>query len=100
MSNDARRKVYRETDSYICRIEETRGVLFVHIEIKQMTKKMIKELVDEFDAFKLKVKLAGYDYLHTYSATPKFYKHFKGYQDIGPMNWKGQEYRVLRWELN
>jgi major membrane immunogen (membrane-anchored lipoprotein) len=104
MSNNVKRKVYLENEQYKVRLEEFKKqdqkVLFVHVELKDtLIPSVIKELREEFDKLKSKIKLAGYSKIHSYSATPKFYSMFKGYEDIGPMDWEGKEYRVLKWEL-
>lgn len=105
MSNNTKRKVYMDREHYLVRLEETKKndqkVLFVHVELKNtLSPSVIKELRVEFDILKKKIKAAGYSKIHSYSATPKFYSMFKGYEDIGPMIWDDEEYRVLRWELN
>lgn len=94
-----KRKVYQDNELYQARLEEVNDVIFVHIEIKQMKKKTVDKLIDEFAILKEKIKNAGYNYLHTYSATPKFYKLFKEYEEVGDMDWEDQNYKVLRWEL-
>lgn len=99
MPHNVKRRVYRDTEDYVVRLEENQNILFVHIEMKNMSTKVMKELLSEFEVFKKNVAKAGYEYLHSYSATPKFYSMFKGYEDIGGMEWDDKEYRVLRWEL-
>lgn len=105
MSNNIRRKVIKETDEFKARLEEIkkqgRNLLFIHIELKgTVSVKLIKELRREFEDYKRRIKAAGYTNIYSYSATPKFYSMFKGYEDLGPMNFEGKEYRVLRWALN
>lgn len=98
---EVKRRVYRDNDQFIARLEESEGVLFLHIELKvKPTTKFIKHLRREFESFKKKIKSAGYEYIYSYSATPSFYKLFPGYEDLGPMEWEDGQYRVLRWELN
>jgi hypothetical protein len=104
MSKNIRRKKIKETDKYIARLEEAKidgkNILFIHIELKGgVDIPLIKELRVEFEDYKRRVKLAGYDNIYSYSATPKFYGMFKGYEDLGPMVWDEKEYRVLRWAL-
>lgn len=106
MSNNIKRKVYMENDRFLVRLEEVKKndqkVLFVHVQLKnELVPSTIKELRHEFEILKNKVKKAGYSKIHSYSATPKFYSMFKGYEDIGPMEHESlnEEYRVLRWEL-
>lgn len=105
MSNNVKRKVIKETDRWKARLEEHKKndvkTLFIHVELKgPIDTALIKELRKEWEEFKRKIKAAGYSKIHSYSATPKFYSMFKGYEDIGPMEWEGKEYRVLRWVLN
>lgn len=104
MYNEVKRKIIHEDEDNIVRIEEVemndQKIIFVHVEVKNMTVKGIRFLRNNFDEFKKNVKEAGYDHLHTYSKTPKFYNMFKGFEDIGPMRWNKETYRVLRWELN
>jgi hypothetical protein len=93
-----------ENERYKVRLEECKKqdqkVLFVHVELKtELVPSTIKELRHEFKILKDKIKKAGYSKIHSYSATPKFYSMFKGYEDIGPMIWDDKEYRVLKWEL-
>lgn len=96
-----KKKTLRETDKYIARIEEVHGNLFIHIEVKGVIDlSLIRELQGEWKLFKEKIKKAGYPALYSYSATPKFYQFFKGYEDMGPMDWDEGQYRVLKWELN
>lgn len=97
--SDVKRRVYRDNERYKVRLEETQNILFIHVEMKEMTKAVISELKSEFEIFKKKIKSAGYGYIHSYSATPKFYQLFKGYEDIGAIEVDEKEYRVLRWEL-
>lgn len=104
MSN-IRRKVIREGDDFVARLEEIKKndkkLLFIHIELKgTVTVKLIKELRKEWEDYKRRIKLAGYNNIYSYSATPKFYSLFKGYEDLGPMECEGKEYRVLKWALN
>jgi hypothetical protein len=61
---------------------------------------VIQYLKQQFPKFKEKVRIAGYDNLFTYSQNPRFYKFFPGYEEIGDMRWKGETYKVLKWELN
>lgn len=101
IQNKVKRKTLRETDQYRARIEEMKGILFIHIDLKgKPTKSLMKHLKIEWEIYKKKVKAAGYKHIHSYSATPSFYKFFPGYVDLGPMEWEGNEYRVLQWELN
>lgn len=105
MSNNIRRKVIRETDQYVARLEEIkkndRNILFIHVELKGgVDIALIKELRAEFEDYKDRIRKAGYDNIYSYSATPKFYKMFKGYEDVGPMDFEGKQYRVLKWALN
>lgn len=97
--SEVKRKVYKDNEMFQARLEEVGDVLFIHIQVKQMRKKTIDTLLDEFPTFKEKIKTAGYKFLHTYSATPKFYQMFKGYEEVGDMDWEGKSYKVLRWEL-
>jgi hypothetical protein len=97
--SEVKKKVYQDNDMYQARLEEVNNVVFVHITVKEMKKKTIDTLIDEFAILKEKIRNAGYNYLHTYSATPKFYKLFKDYEEVGDMDWEGKEYKVLRWEL-
>jgi hypothetical protein len=96
--------VIREGDKFIARLEEIKKndkkLLFIHIELKgTVDVALIKELRREFEDYKRRIKLAGYDNIYSYSATPKFYSLFKGYQELGPM--EGFEgYKVLKWALN
>lgn len=106
MSNNIKRKTYIENDRFLVRLEEVKKqdqkVLFVHVQLKaELVPSTIKELRHEFEILKDKIRKAGYSKIHSYSATPKFYSMFKGYQDIGPLEYEGLdgEYRVLRWEL-
>lgn len=104
MSNNIKRKTYMENERYKVRLEECKQhdqkILFVHVELKaELVPSTIKELRYEFQILKNKIKGAGYSKIHSYSATPKFYSMFKGYEDIGPMIWEDIEYRVLKWEL-
>ena len=99
LMSEVKRKIYKENDLYQARLEEYNGTLFIHVEMKQMNTKAIRELLDQFDGFKNNIKKAGYKALHTYSATPKFYQMFKGYEEVGDMSWEGVDYKVLRWEL-
>lgn len=104
MSNNIRRKVIREDDRFIARLEEIkkddRKLLFIHIELKgTVDVALIKHLRSEFEDYKRRIKLAGYDNIYSYSATPKFYRMFKGYEDLGDM--EGFEgYKVIKWALN
>lgn len=105
MSNNTKRKVYMDNDRFKVRLEECKKndqrLIFVHVELKgSLSPSVIKELRHEFEILKNKIKAAGYKKIHSYSATPKFYSMFKGYEDIGPMDWEGEEYRVLKWVLN
>lgn len=101
IQSETKRKVLRETDEYIARAEDHKGTLFIHIELKgKPNKALMKHLQEEWVKYKQSVKRAGYKHIHTYSCTPSFYKFFPGYDDLGPMNWEGIEYRVLQWELN
>lgn len=97
--SEVKKKVYQDNDMYQARLEEVNNVVFVHITVKEMKKKTVDTLIDEFAILKEKIRNAGYNYLHTYSATPKFYKLFKGFEEVGDMDWEGKEYKVLRWEL-
>jgi hypothetical protein len=102
--NNARRKTLKDTDKYKARLEEIKAngkpILFVHVEVKdKIDVALIRELRHEFDEYKRKIKSAGYKQIFSYSATPKFYSLFKGYEDIGSMTWDDKEYRVLKWEL-
>lgn len=104
MFNNVKRKIVHEDDNFIARVEEVtlKGikVIFIHIEVKQMKKVVIDYLKEQFPKFKIKVRDAGYDNLFTYSRTPRFYKFFPGYEEVGDMNWEGETYKVLKWELN
>lgn len=106
MPDNVKRKVIKETDEYLARLEEFTTpdddkILFIHVELKStITKKLIEELRREFNEYKRKVKSAGYDNIYSYSATPKFYKLFKGYKELGPMGKGYKGYEVLRWELS
>lgn len=98
--DDVRRKTYMDRDDFTVRLEDTQGIIFVHVEMKgEITTQMVRTLRKEFNILKQKLALANYEYVHSYSATPKFYSLFKGYEDIGAMIWDEKEYRVLRWEL-
>ena len=97
--SEVKRKIYKENDLYQARLEDVNGTIFIHITMKKMNTKAIRELLDQFDGFKTNIKKAGYKFLHTYSATPKFYQMFKGYEEVGDMVWEDKEYKVLRWEL-
>jgi len=99
MAHKVKRRVYRDNDDYKVRLEEVDDVLYIHIEMKNMTTRVIKHLQSEFEIFKKKIASAGYEYIFSYSATPKFYSLFKGYDDIGEMEWEDKKYRVLRWAL-
>lgn len=88
-----------DVPDYKVRLEENEGVLFVHVELKSLSKKVVSSLSAEFAKLKKKLKQAGYDHVFSYSATPKFYKLFKGYEDIGFFDLEDTEYRVLKWEL-
>lgn len=88
-----------DTPDYKVRLEENGPILFVHVELKKLNKSVVGSLRREFNTLKKKIKSAGYDHIFSYSATPKFYKLFKGYEDIGPMVWDDTEYRVLKWDL-
>lgn len=100
MTANIKRKVYMEKDDYKVRLEETQHIIFVHVELKgKMSTSIVKDLRTEFVKLKNKIKAAGYTQIFSYSATPKFYSLFKGYEDIGPMECEGVEYRVLKWEL-
>lgn len=102
--NKVKRKIVHEDDNFIARVEEVAlegtKTIFIHIEIKQMKKAVIDFLKEKFPTFKKNVKNAGYEYLHTYSKTPKFYQFFPGYEEVGDMEWEGETYKVLKWELN
>lgn len=98
--SEVKRRVYKDNEMFQARLEDVDGVIFLHIEVKQMKKKTIDALLDEFPDFKSKIKSAGYKFLYTYSRTPKFYEIFKGYEVMGDMEWEGENYKVLRWELN
>lgn len=101
MPNKVKRKVLREAELYTARIEELNGILFIHIDLKgKPTKSLMKHLQAEWEIYKKKVKAAGYKQIHSYSATPSFYKFFPGYKDLGPMEWEDGQYKVLQWELN
>lgn len=95
-----KRRVYRDTDDYVVRLEENEQVLFIHVEMKNITLPIIRNLQSEWDVFKEKIRSAGYDNIYSYSATPKFYRMFKGCEEIGDMIWEDKEYKVLKWELN
>lgn len=97
--SDVKRRVYQDNDRYTARLEETDGLLFVHVVIKQMNKQTISTIRDEFEKLKKKLKQAGYEVVNTYSATPKFYKMFPGYNTLGHMEVEGEKYEVLQWVL-
>jgi hypothetical protein len=105
MSSNIKRKVIKDTDRWKARLEEVKQndkkILFIHIELKgNVDVPLIRELREEWEGFKRKIKAAGYDNIYSYSATPKFYSMFKGYEDIGPLVYEGLEgYRVLKWDL-
>lgn len=96
-----KRKTIRDNDDYIVRLEEVHNNLFIHVEMKgAITVPIIRDLQREWVKFKESIKAAGYPAIYSYSATPKFYQFFKGYEDLGPMEWEGEQYKVLKWELN
>lgn len=100
-----KRKTLKDCDEYKTRVEEwnDKGVklLFVHVELKgRVTKAMIEQLRTEFEEYKRVIKLAGYNVVHSYSATPKFYSMFKGWEEVGDMVGEFEGYKVIKWELN
>ena len=97
--HNVKRKTYMDTADYKVRLEENEGIIFVHVELKTFSKKVVSSLRKEFTKLKKKIKSAGYENIYSYSATPKFYQMFVGYEDVGPMVWDDTEYRVLKWEL-
>lgn len=99
MSN-IKRRVYRDTDDYVVRLEENNNVLFIHVEMKNINTAVMRHLKSEFEIFKSKIKSAGYKYIFSYSSTPKFYNMFNGCEEIGDIIWDEKDYKVLRWELN
>jgi hypothetical protein len=99
-----KRKTIHNDGNLKARIEEVtmkgERIIFIHIEVDEIKKSVIQFLKNRFPNFKKSVKKNGYNYLHTYSKTPKFYKFFPGYVELGDMEWEGETYKVLRWELN
>jgi len=97
--SNVKRRVYQDNDEYTANLEEQDGILFVHVNLKTFDKGTISTLRVEFDKLKRKLYQAGYEWVYSYSATPKLYRMFKGVEEIGTMTFEGKQYEVLRWKL-
>jgi hypothetical protein len=99
MHHNIKKRIYQDNDRYQARLEEVDGVLYVHVEVYQMTKSTLSLLRKEFDILKKKVKEAGYSHLFTYTSNSRFYKLFPGCRPVGDYDWQGQHYEVMTWDL-
>lgn len=90
-----------ETDNYIVRGEEKDGLVFLHCDVENFNKTVLKEMREVFKEILSSFYFGGYDEVFTYveKDKAKFSHTIKPAEVISSFTNLGKEYEVLRWDL-
>lgn len=72
--------------------------LLMHVEVKQWSVKIFKEMINIFADFENKMYKLGYSKLATVTPNPKFAKMFGG-STVKQFTVQGQQVEAIVWEL-
>lgn len=90
------RRIYYKDDKFKIYLEEIDYNIFIHVEIYEFNKEVLKDIKYQWAEVALKMYLLGYEELFTYTKDRRIVDLVGGASQIG--NYKG--YEVWKWELN
>jgi len=89
-----------EDENIFCQFEDNEGFRFLHVEVNNFSKSLIREWRDTALEVKQKCIDDGYSSLYTYTQNKKFVKILsKEFKEIGIFLLDDEIYEVMKWEF-
>jgi hypothetical protein len=96
-----KKATYYEDDDVRVRVELVNDELFAHVTIFNAKKSVVERLLKVWAEIKALAYFDGYEAIYTYTQDAKrMQKLFPFSQKVGPFEWEGRKFEVLKWDLN
>lgn len=99
MLSGVNRWTWYEDEDYTVTLEESEGLLFVHIEVYNFSKDIFLRIKQSWWELLFQCYLYGYEFLHTYTKNKKFADKMGTNELLTTLNFNGSEYSLVRWDL-
>jgi len=93
-------KVFYDDDQITLKLEEVDAHLMVHLVIKKALPSSIKKARIVFQEIKERAYWQGYEQIYTYTKDDRMLKFFGANKVISNVEYKGETYKVVQWDLN
>ena len=91
--------VWYEDENFRIDVEEIMFKPYIHVEVYNFSKSILKKIKEIFMEVYAGAYFEGYDGLYAYTPNFKFLKFFEGYEVIDEVNYRGRDYKVVKWAL-
>lgn len=85
-------------ENFDVQVEEREGMLFLHCEVENFSKSVLKQMKAVMEEIKLACFYNGWNQIFSYTPNPKFGRLMGG-KKIDEFTVSGKHYEVMVWEL-
>lgn len=90
-------EIYQD-ENFEVKVEEKEGILFLHCEVENFNKSVLKQMKVVMEEIKLACTAYGWTQIFSYTPNPKFGRLMGG-ESIDKFTHLDKEYEVIVWEL-
>jgi hypothetical protein len=96
----SKRKVFYDDDDFTIKWEKLNEQLFVHVELRSVTKPIMGKIVEVWTAFQAQAYFEGYEDIYTYTQDPRIVKLVGGAIELKNEKLEATpDWRMFKWEL-